>query len=166
MRKFILWSLFFIYSLPANAMFCPNNFNSINIGDTLEQVKQQCGKPDAEKQTTTEISGPQEWSYYLKSANSINNSATLTLKMNVAFSDNKVININLNGISLTTTAFCGSTITVGDTEENVQSVCGKPAFVNKSQASNNTPSKITELKYNTTPPVKLIFLAGKLTKKE
>lgn len=39
MKKVITLLAFLGVSTSASAMFCPNNFNQINIGDTIEQVQ-------------------------------------------------------------------------------------------------------------------------------
>lgn len=153
-----------IISNPAFAMFCPNGFNQMNIGDTIDQVVQQCGNPDFKKTTKKEPSQPQEWNYYVK----LNPKQTTSVKMSVAFdAKESVVNITTNSQSLIDTTFCGGRIAIGDSMETVKAACGTPAFINENKpSSSQTPNpnaiEITQFKYNTTPPVVLIFENGKL----
>jgi hypothetical protein len=156
-----------ICSSQALAMFCPNGFNQMNMGDTIEQVTKNCGNPD-EKKTSKEVPfQAQEWNYYVHP----DPSQPGTLKMSVAFgSDKKAVNITVNGTSLMATTICGGNIQVGDDVEAIKSACGKPAFTNQgaqpsANANDNAP-EITELRYNTTPPTTLIFTNGKLTERK
>jgi len=152
------------------ALFCPNNFNQINIGDTIQQVEQQCGKPDGIKKSQGSDNGPQEWNFYVQP--SMNNYAAIrtkttqgsSVKMAIALNGGKVVNITVNGMSLTATTICsGHNITVGSTADSVKQACGDPAFVNKSSVNNGPkPSEIVTYKYNSTPPTTLTFENGAL----
>src|SRR5579871_4025604 len=68
MFKNLLIILLITATTPAIAWLCPNNFNTINPGDTLDQVKTQCGPPIAEAQSMEEPNVPQEWGYYVRVA--------------------------------------------------------------------------------------------------
>ena len=140
------------------AMFCPNSFSSINVGDTLEQVQQQCGKPTSEESKEVTPPGlPQEWGFFIAPPG-----APTTLKITVAFDQDKAINISVNGQSMQTTTICGAAITVGDTAASVKSACGKPNYINQSQeqqSASSNQTKVTELKYGA---VTLVFENGKL----
>lgn len=157
----------------AFAFFCPANFNQINFGDTLDDVKKQCGKPDKEETKEAKKNVPQEWSYYVPQTVAIdtNKQAQGTLKTSLTFDKNgKVINLTVNGIGVGSSTICGAIIQLGDTQDKIKSACGEPSFVNKQQPADpaNTPKeadKITELTYSTTPPVVLTFEAGVLTAK-
>ena len=158
-------------SNPSFALFCPNSFNQIEIGDTIQQVEQQCGKPDGIKLSKGDDNGPQEWNFYVQptmnnyTSMRLKGSQEASVKMAIAMNDAKVINITVNGMSLATTTLCGGhSISVGNTAQTVKSACGDPAFINKSSASNNgeKPADITTYKYNSTPPTVLTFVNGKL----
>src|SRR3990167_1385184 len=102
--KLSLAILLLFFSSHTYAMFCPNNFNQINIGDTIESVKQQCGKPNTEKKSTEEDdSGPQEWNYYVTPSTPgytqpITGGQSATVKMAIALNNNKIVNITVNGM--------------------------------------------------------------------
>ncbi len=168
------------------AFFCPSNFNQINFGDTLEQVQGLCG-PAAKQETKeitpapTEAKGPQEWNYYIPRAYvlSATNQPQMTLKTQIVFDENgKAVNINVNGLSMPSTNVCGAVIQLGSTQDAVKAACGNPSFVNQgaqpATATAVTPStppqvqktKITELTYNSTPPVTLTFENGILKEKK
>jgi hypothetical protein len=57
-----------------------------------------------------------------------------------------------------------NTIQVGNTLKTVETVCGKPKFVQKGIPQENTPAPptMTELQYAGPPPVTLIFENAKL----
>ena len=140
------------------AMFCPTNFNNINMGDSMDQVQQTCGKPDSENTKEVVPEGlPQEWGFY-KSPQG----ALATLKVTIALDKDKVVNISVNGASMVSTDICGSTISVGDSASSIKSACGKPSYTNQSQElqhATENKTKVTELKYGSTT---LVFENGKL----
>jgi hypothetical protein len=164
MKKIFAFFITMFFSATSFAMFCPSGFNEMNIGDSIEQVVKSCGTPDNQKTTKTVPGQPQEWNYYVKA----DPTQPGTFKMSIAFnSDQKVINISVNGTSVVTTPICGgASVQYGSTTDEVKSACGKPAFVNESQQQTGpsapTPTEMTELLYNTTPPVTLLFVNGKL----
>lgn len=157
MKYTILFALV-LFSSNSFAMFCPTNFTSIDIGDTIEKVEQQCGKADSQATKTVSPTGlPQEWGFYQAPPGS----PETTLKVTVAFDKDKVINISVNGQSMQTTEICGAAISIGDTSSSVKSACGKPSYINKGeqQGAPAGEKKLTELKYGA---VTLVFEDGKL----
>ncbi len=173
MKKYLTLLALLSLSTSASAMFCPKNFNQINMGDTIEQVEQQCGKPDGIKKTKGEDKGPQEWNFYVHpqmkkyTEMRTNSGAEASVKMAIAFNNQKVVNISANGMSLAATTLCGKNVAVGDDMKTVKAACGEPVFVNKSsQGNNEIPDEIIEYKYNSTPPVVLVFENGKLQERK
>lgn len=171
MKKIIAVLTASLLTANSYAMFCPNGFNLIDFGDSIEQVIKQCGNPDAKKVTKSVPEKPQEWSYFVKP----DPTQPGTLKMSVAFdSDKKVINITVNGTSLTNTTICnGNTIQYGDTDEVVKAACGDPAYKNQPPVEQPAPgsppvptTEITELTYNTAPVTVLVFENGKFKEKK
>jgi len=167
--KYLAPSVLFFVSLNSFAMFCPNNFNQINLGDDIAKVKDLCGKPDNEKKYKTDSNVPQEWNYYVK----MKPTDTGTIKMTIALTDDKVVNMNVNGVGLTATKICGNPIQIGNDSKTIIDACGKPVFITKAnpdspQASAaSIPSKeIIEDTYNTTPPSTLVFENGKLAQRK
>lgn len=158
------------------AFFCPSNFAQIQFGQTEAEVLEQCGKPDIQETKDVKKEGPQEWSYFVTQtvATSTNVPTTGTLKTQVVFDNTgKVINISVNGIGVGASNICGAkSIQLGDSRESIKSACGSPSFINSQQINDagqalNEPDKMTTYIFNnTTPPTKLIFINGKLTKKE
>lgn len=175
MKKFKLIMLLILSPSLSHAFFCPTNFNQINLGDTLEQVKEQCGKPDKEEKKDAEPSVPQEWNYYIPQtvATSTTTGEQGTLKTSLTFDkDGKAINISVNGIGVGASTICGKSIQLGDTRDAVKAACGEPSFINKQQTTSSESANKAEVKkivtytYNSNPPVKLIFEDGKLLSKE
>jgi len=174
MRNTLLLLSILTVSTSASAMFCPNNFNQINIGDSIAQVEQQCGKPDFQKKLQPEDNGPQEWSFYvhpqMKKYTEIrtNSGAEASVKMTVAFNEGKAINITVNSMSLATTTVCGPAVSVGDSAKSVKSACGEPVFIAKNDQPANAqkPPESIEYKYSSSPPVILIFVGGQLTERK
>lgn len=161
------------------AFFCPNNFNQIDFGMTVDQVIQICGKPDAMKESTQQNDNvPQEWSYFIPQTVGMGGSVQNpqgTLKTTMVFDDKgKAINISVNGIGVGATAICGGTnIQLGDDKDRIKAACGEPSFVNKQTAAANPAAaaqdatKVVELTYSSiTPPVTLVFENGLLKDKK
>ncbi len=173
MKKIILPLGLLFYAGQAAAMFCPTGFNQINIGDTIEQVTQQCGAPDSKK-TDKEIldTTPQVWTYYVK----YDPSQPGTVQMMIAFdASQKMINITVNGTSLSNSSLCGGNVQLGDTTASVKKACGAAALVNKGETqnsnavtNNNQPStETTTFKYTSQgTPTTLIFMNGKLKERQ
>lgn len=156
------------FPLSSFAFLCPNNFNQIDFGNSVQQVEQQCGKAD--KQSTKEVAeeGPQEWNYYVPQTVLLNNNqpASGTLKTTVTFDQaGKAINISVNGIGVGNSTICGSGIQLGNTREMIKAACGDPNTITKDTSSDNAQKKqtITELTYGSTI---LVFKNGLLAEKK
>jgi len=175
----------------ACALFCPTSFSNINYGDSIEQVQQVCGKPDAQKQFARTASAAQEWEYFVK----LHNLDQAMTKMTVLFKNNKVININVADDSIAhsqvcesvqagkhvgviqtfctrpyatknvaSTDVCGATIQIDNSTQQVEFACGKPALTKdiQTQSSQNPAIEVTEYEYSGPPRVSLIFENGRL----
>ncbi len=168
-------ALFLSFSTIASAFFCPTGFQQIYQGDTIDRVIQQCGKPDNQKKlksTAADDNLSQEWVY---------SKAVLgqgSLRMNILFSQKKVINLTVNGMNVTNTNLCGPTIALNDDMAKIKSTCGEPSLINKNQQNTTqeappNPDDEKDLKkgtveffYNSSPPVTLIFVDGFLQGKK
>jgi hypothetical protein len=160
LKKYIAISLLFV-TTHAFAWFCPNNFNLIQAGDSLDRIKQQCGKPLSEKSSKTDAKTPQEWGYYVPMAQA----GSATMKMTLALNQSGIVtNISLGSVSLSSTSICGGTISVGSTMEEVKAACGPPPFINKGQGGDK-PVTVNELIYGGPPPNMLVFENGILTER-
>lgn len=153
------------------ALMCPNNFNTIKIGDSIEAVSAACGAPSSTKEMPAPDSDPQEWSYFLPSPGKNNMMYTqqTTLKTTVAFDGKgKVVNISTNGVG-TDMMDCGSGISVGSTRQEVEQACGKPQMIAKSDANKNAApdkdNKMIEYYYAGPPAGTLVFIKGVLVDK-
>lgn len=170
-------SIFFMLlcsSIPASstyAFFCPNGFNQISMGDSAAQVEQACGKPDKTETTDAPDTSPQEWNYYIKQPASPNlmiqsQQAEASLKATFAFDgQGKLINISVNGVGVSSASNCGSPVSIGDTQKQVEAACGKAAFVSKQTPSGGQSAdgpKQDVWTYNSPKPTKLIFRNGAL----
>lgn len=179
----LLILLLLIFSSPAFAMFCPDNFRSISLGDSLEFVLAECGNPTTQFRYERPVNSSQSWDYYLKT----HPFSLANTKLQILFKDDKVINLQItesgslgndvceltnpgncqkttNVRNVTTTLLCGAIISVGDTSQKIESACGKPAIVNQLQAaSQQTPAQeLIALKYDGQNPATLIFENGGL----
>jgi hypothetical protein len=153
----------------AYAFFCPNNFNQIQLGYTIDQVNTACGKPDKEVSKDAEPPTPQEWNYFTAPAASPSAyiQASNPLKISIQFDkDGKVIYISVNGVSMGSSTFCGNTtIQLGNSIEQIKAACGKPETINKQQAqtaSGEQAPKSKETTY-TYGNKTLVFTDGVLT---
>ncbi len=161
LKKILISALLMALATPSFAIFCPGGFNQINIGDTLEQVKQQCGAPTTQKESESKDKLPQEWNYYLQ----MSPTDQATLKTTIAFNHGKVTNMSVNGIGVSSTAICnGNNVSVGDTDESVTRACGKPAFIQQGNINVPPPTKVMEFNYTSDAGTStLIFENGVLT---
>ncbi len=153
------------------ALLCPTNFNQFDLGDSMDQVIQQCGKPDSQNESTKKDDAniPQEWTYLVPQtvATSTAYSTQGTLKTTLIFDkDGKAMNISVNGIGVGESSICNNiSIQLGDTRDKVEKACGKPVTIVKQPPPDSKPPadiKVTEFIYNTNPPLHLIFEDGKL----
>lgn len=158
----------------SHAMLCPGNFNVIDFGATMEQISQACGSPDSKETKEVKPEGPQEWNYFIPQTVASKSRTQMqgTLKTQITLDKTgKVINLSVNGIGVGSSTICGTAIQLGDDKQKIKAACGEPAYINKTNPADETgPSsaatKVTTFIYNTTPPVKLIFENGVLTKRE
>lgn len=171
--KPIFFILFFssLHASSSYAFFCPNGFNQISFGDSAAQVEQACGKPDKTVTTDAPDTSPQEWNYYIPQQTSMNpmiqaHQGEASLKATFAFDgQGKLVNISVNGIGVSSASNCGSPVSIGDTQKQVEAACGKPSFVVKQTPSSgqsaDTPKQV-EWTYSSPKPAKLIFRNGTL----
>lgn len=155
--------------------FCPNNFQQIQIGDSVEKVVSICGKPDTQvvsKRINENV--PQEWTFFVPQAVELGPFSAYrtagTLRVTVSFdAQGRAINISVNGIGVGATAICGGAFELGDSREKVRATCGTPSFVNKAVPATGGASQdisVIEMNYSSTPPVSLIFENGELVRRE
>lgn len=157
------------------SMFCPGNFNIINIGDSIATVEKLCGAPASKDVKDAPDNEPQEWAYYLPDRSSnlmVPTKAQGTLKTTIAFdADGNIINISVNNVGVASTNNCGQQISMGMDRKTVENVCGKPSQITKQNQNqqpaapadpNDMSNKMVTYTYTTTPPVKLVFIRGKL----
>lgn len=172
--KTIISSLVLLVSAQSYAMFCPSNFNAINIGDSIDLVAKQCGKPTTEKKSKSTANIPQEWTYYMQMIDPADSSYIApggagTMKVTFAFIDNKVVNITSNGIGVGSTTICKNiNLQIASSLDDVKKACGKPVSIVQTDLSQKdaqgTPAEeIIEWSYNSNPPATLVFEHGKLT---
>jgi hypothetical protein len=145
-------------------MFCPNNFNSINIGDSLDAVIAACGAPDSKKESKKTPFQPQEWTYYIQQP-ALGAGMVGTLKTTFAFdASGKMVNMSVNGAGESQSMICDNitTLSLGDTTDKVEKVCGKPVTITQTNTAMGAPkpTEVTELLYNGTPSVTLVFEDG------
>jgi len=152
------------------AFFCPNTFNQIEIGDTIEQVEKQCGKPDSQTEKEIKKPVPEEWNYYIPQTVGGNSLTPMqgTLKTSFTFdASGKAINISVNGIGVGSTTICGSNVQLGDTRDTIKAACGSASIINKQLSENDTKdqaaNKMIIFNYKSNPPTTLTFENGKLT---
>ena len=169
MYKLLFMGALLIASTQIFAWVCPNNFNQIVAGDTIAQVESMCGKPSSQKTSEKEPNVPQEWTYYVAQAAQpgVAQSTVGSVKMTIAFANDKVVNITAQATSLSSTSLCGPTISVGSNIETVRASCGEPSFIQKQQSTTGAKSlEVTEYKYDTAPPNTLIFENGILKERK
>ena len=159
-------SLFFFEAAWAD-WFCPTNFNSINVGDSIATVTAACGQPDSKSSNNKKATQPQEWAYYVTA----DPTKPGTMKLTVAFDENgTVINIGVNGAGLPQTQLCANgNIQLGDTQDLVQAACGKPTLINQTEAGQKAEVpevEIVEMTYNSSPAVTLVFENGRLIQRK
>lgn len=155
------------------AMFCPNNFNLIEVGYTPQQVESKCGPPASKRIYLDESNVPQEWTYFLQvptygmSPGSFNNNPG-TIKFTVAFFNNAVTNISSNGIGVGATTICNNkTLQIGSPLKDVEDACGKPALITKTNQPGPTGQipnaiQIMNWTYTGNKTATLVFENGQL----
>jgi hypothetical protein len=142
-------------------MFCPNNFNIINKGDSIEKVTQLCGPPVAARETEDTSKLPQEWSYNTPPPFS----GQGALNVNMSFNKGVVTSINTNQVGIGSTNACSQVINLGDSIEKVKRSCGQAQAISTGNGPGNVtkPQMTTEFKYTGPNGATLIFKDGKLT---
>jgi hypothetical protein len=152
-KFYFLFLLVLFFPSMTYAFFCPNNFNQIELGNSFQQVAQQCGQPDKKSSKEITEEGAQSWDYYVVQAVLLNDNrpAQGTLRTTVVFDDTgKVINISVNGIGVGSSSVCGPEIKLGDEKNAVKAACGNPVLINKQSQAPEKKHQITEWIYGQT----------------
>jgi hypothetical protein len=191
MKRFIIL-VGTLFSINAHALFCPNSFTVINMGDATESVQAACGAPASERTYASDATHPtvSEWEYIKP-----NRYDQFTSKVTFLMHDNRVANITIvNGNeeasklcqavqlgtnsstfqvscnslaprNVNSTILCGGTLRVGDSDQVVQFVCGKPIATHDAPGGSTQAMTITEYTYSGSTPMILIFENGHLKEK-
>ena len=169
----VVSSMMVIGMTNAFAFFCPRNFQLIQVGDSINTVRQKCGNPDQETTQQEQEPIPQEWSYFITQSVSTtgNDTAPGSVKVTMVFdTQGRAINLNVNGIGVGASNICGGAIQLGDTMAMIKAHCGTPTFIftSTSQGAAQQPPAhtITLFTYHSTPTVTLRFKDGLLTGKQ
>lgn len=172
MRHFILFCTMLFFPMINFAFFCPTNFNQIDIGITQQKVDELCGKPAnvVDTQKPVEDKAPQEWTYFVKQNPLLGSEIPGNIKATIAFDkDGKVINMTINGLSVSTANFCGGTqVQINSLRDNVKKSCGTPAYISRGEDAGPPPAPIKQTEYQyttTTPAVTLVFENGILVER-
>ena len=156
----LLLSLLPTYSF---AMLCPSNFNTVNMGASLNQIIMQCGPPSSQKAYERRADTPQEWTYYVR----LSPNDLATVKMTIAIVKSLAVNMSINGVNMTESSVCpGYIIKLGMASSDIEKACGKAALITQAtiDPAQAQGTKVNELNYDTpTGTVKLILEDGKLT---
>lgn len=124
MKQILLVFTLLICSFNTYALFCPTNYTTIKIGDTLEHVLEVCGPPATQNSFRNPTNAAQEWVYYLQDKLPAQSNA----KMNVLFKNDKVTNIEVFGASAPASAGSDEKCLAllqskGSTPELIKSAC-------------------------------------------
>jgi len=169
LKKILLTTGMLITASSAHAFFCPTNLQMINFGDSIEQVTQQCGKPNTEKKIQPNPDdATQEWVF---------NKSDGTAQVRMMFTKQQITSITQNGMPIASTNACGSAIGLNETMDNVKRLCPAPTLINGGNSNNPQPTNAAddskdfstgtvELGYNSSPAVTLVFIDGKLVAKK
>jgi len=143
------------------AYYCSTSSGSgyINIGDSMAEVKSNCGAP-----TSVQISEVKDQSfstteYWLYNRTQVSNSIPLGIEQpdarvtagktfSFAISNSKVKSISVNGNSVQSTKNCGRPINIGTDADTVLSLCGKPSNTNVENTPSDNKVKVTTLVYD------------------
>ncbi len=53
----LLFIALILFSVTSFAMFCPSNFNNIDVGDSMGQIIESCGLPDEQSEYKETVTG-------------------------------------------------------------------------------------------------------------
>lgn len=190
LKKMLAWclGLGLIHTALADPFYCTQNNQYINVGMTIPEVLQACGKPQevktSKKMGTTRIMMTQMVFTIATNitrvysgtvtpgiqsgAFNVNTGPTATAVVNVV--DGKIKSISLNGTNTESISLCGgSPFGVGDDAQLSVDSCGDPSSINDTYMTVSTgqPVQIESWKYqpdNYQPPFTLIFADGVLNK--
>lgn len=134
----------------AGSFVCPNTYQTIMTGYSLQQVEAACGKPTtihSKNQIQTKPANYTQWVYTSSSPLSINQYAP---QMLITFAEDKVTEISVSNQQHIASFPCYNfgKIQVGSSTSQVQTQCGPPTYVNQIQKAFKTPITVTVLTYN------------------
>lgn len=134
------------FSYSQTSYYCANTNSYVNLGDSIDQVTQNCGEPTQTKMdnSVTSASLPvEQWSYqapFVVTAGKVQyvSRPNFRIPLIINFSDNKVVRIYDQENEAKESYFCNPLVPVkiGDTKEDVRNLCSNPTLVeNTSQQS-------------------------------
>lgn len=150
--KFLLLIFFFCSNAYAEGYLCPKTYRYIDLGSSLPEVEQACGKPistSTEQQAKTVTEPTEQWVYYGSEKGEQDHPAEWRSKLvsrpsdfdiylprlpklYITFRRNKVASVTLESQEVGSSTMCGNGYTVkkGDDRDAVVYGCGSPLFVN------------------------------------
>lgn len=146
-----------------SSYYCPNTSAYIQVGDAMNTVETNCGKPSTvqEQLVKAQITIPaKQWIY------NVNGSQSGVVVFLIQ--DNQVSGIQIAGMSVSSTNLCGNrVIRVGDPASLVTTACGMARIENQTDVTQDQGTKkITVWMYDNgpyQPQLKLEFDQGVLT---
>ncbi|CAN5309951.1 DUF2845 domain-containing protein [soil metagenome] len=168
--------LFFGGSAYAASYVCPNSYQTVTTGDTMEKVKAACGEPTQANTRKEQGMVPNvlvQWVYTSEMPQAGNNRGInpYAPQMLVTFKDDVVLEISTNSQTLNTMFACynNKRISVGSSKSDVRFACGAPSLVNTLQKAEQVNKQITTWNYNFgsyRPSINFTFEDNKLTQIE
>src|SRR5438128_2336437 len=119
--KQILFVILFFISMSVFALPCPKTGNIIYKGDSIDDVKNACGKPDSVSTDLKVINKVQKWVYYRSQFYNQPN-----IKLSILIQNNAVVNIKAGRDNVTSTNLCGVIFSISDNSQQVLNACGEP----------------------------------------
>lgn len=144
-----------IYAATFPSYYCDKTFRTVKVGDTQDTVKAACGQPSSTATRQEAVSTPIVYTQWIYSLGLLKTRETEVFlpALAITFQDQKVVKIDQSGSPLANGANCAvnGSVNVGDSQEKVLIICGRPNTVNSTQEAKTTTKEVIQWIYNNGP---------------
>lgn len=122
-------------SLNVFAFMCPKSYQTVQIGDTEQQVMAKCGAPTSREESKKYLEEDVTLDVYNYSARKYANFSEGGKRetrpaMTFVFKGEELVTLNVGGIAMNNISICNTSFSVNEsTKSGVWAACGKPNFI-------------------------------------
>jgi hypothetical protein len=155
-KQFFKWLSVILFLFLANLTYaasfvCPNTFQTILTGDSMEQVTAACGPPTSTSTTDGRATTPvyqTKWVYSPTNLIQFTSNELLSEEIAIIFENDKVVAISSTESHALSKLQCLRHITLGSSNSDVIQQCGAPNYINHTVTGKTQSTTLNHWFYN------------------